>query len=243
MTYRSAMRLVFGLSTALVIVSPLPLAAQQSSTGPMFSTPASRSTTGAPILSDPTADGNGAIIDSIGGGAKTRPAATADKAQKPAEAPPSNAGAAADQFKEWALQCVEQGKEPARCQVSGSTLSGDGKQVILVMSLAFRPDGKSVAMQMAVPLGVALKDGVKFNVAGGYEAAMALSRCTPQGCLVEGPVEPALIEAMKAKAKATVTVATPEGKAVPIALSLSGFSDAYAALIERQAGAKKATSN
>ncbi|WP_162703652.1 invasion associated locus B family protein [Ensifer sp.] len=239
MTYRSAMRLVFGLSTALVLGSPLPLAAQQSTTGPMFSTPASRSTTGAPILSDPTADGNGAIIDSIGGGAKTRPAATTEKAQKPA----SNTDAAAAQFKEWVLQCVEQGKEPARCQVSGSTLSGDGKQVILVMSLAFRPDGKTVAMQMAVPLGVALKDGVKFDVAGGYKTSMALSRCTPQGCLVEGAVEPALIDAMKAKAKATVTVATPEGKAIPIALSLSGFSDAYAALIERQAGAKKAAGN
>ncbi|WP_457580029.1 invasion associated locus B family protein [Ensifer canadensis] len=242
MTYRNAMRLVFGLSTALVLASPLPSAAQDS-TGPMFSTPASRSTTGAPILSDPTADGNGAIIDSIGGGAKTRPAATMDKAQKPAEGQPSKAGAAADQFKQWALQCVEQGKEPVRCQISGSTLSGDAKQVILVMSLAFRPDGKTVAMQMAVPLGVALKDGVKINVAGGYETAMALSRCTPQGCLVEGAVAPALIEAMKAKAAATVTVATPEGKAIPITLSLSGFTDAYTALVERQADAKKASSN
>ncbi|KQU88577.1 hypothetical protein ASD00_29065 [Ensifer sp. Root31] len=236
------MRRLFGLSTALVLALPLPLKAQES-TGPMFSTPASRSTTGAPILSDPTADENGAIIDSIGGGAKTRPAATTDKAQKPAEAHPSKAGAASDQFKQWALQCVEQGKEPARCQISGSTLSGDNKQVILVMSLAFRPDGKTVAMQMAVPLGVALKDGVRINVAGGYQAAMALSRCTPQGCLVEGAVEPALIEAMKAKAAATVTVATPEGKAIPIGLSLSGFSDAYTALVGRRAEAKKATND
>lgn len=242
MTCRNAMRLVFGFSTALVLASPLPLAAQDSP-GPMFSTPASRSTTGAPILIDPNADGNGQIIDSAGGRTQTRPSATTDKAQKPAQAQPSKAEAAAEQFKQWALQCVELGKEPARCQISGSTLSGDGKQVILVMSLAFRPDGKTVAMQMAVPLGVALKDGVKINVAGGYEAAMALSRCTPQGCLVEGAVEPALVEAMKAKAAATVTVATPEGKAIPITLSLSGFSDAYTALLGRHADAKKASSN
>lgn len=234
MTWSNARPLLFGLTAAAMLSLPAPLLAQNS-TAPLFSTPAERSTTGAPILIDPTADGNGAIIGAPAGRANNRPAA--EQKAKPAQ--PEKA--AANRFKEWELQCIELDKQPVRCQISSSTLSADGKQVILVMSLAYRPDGKSVAMQMAVPLGIALKDGVKLKVKDGYGATMPVSRCTPQGCLVEGPVERALIDSMEAKAEATVTVATPEGKAIPIALSLSGFADAHAALSARQAAPK--TSN
>ncbi|MEI2297369.1 invasion associated locus B family protein [Ensifer sp. MJa1] len=235
MTWRNAKPLLLGFSAAAMLFLPAPLAAQNS-TAPLFSTPAERSTTGAPILIDPTADNNGGIIGAPAGRANTRPAA--EQKAKPAQ--PEKA--AANRFKEWELQCIELDKQPVRCQISSSTLSADGKQVILVMSLAYRPDGKSVAMQMAVPLGIALKDGVKFKVKDGYGATMPVSRCTPQGCLVEGPAERALLGSMEAKAEATVTVATPEGKAIPIALSLQGFADAHAALSARQA-AKTSTGN
>ncbi|HEV7306116.1 invasion associated locus B family protein [Ensifer sp.] len=233
MTSRNAKPVLFGLTAVALLSLAAPLAAQNS-TAPLFSTPAERSTTGAPILIDPTADGNGAIIGAPAGRANTRPAA--EQKAKPAE--PQKA--AANRFKQWELQCVELDKQPVRCQISSSTLSPDGKQAILVLSLAYRPDGKSVAMQMAVPLGIALKDGVKLKVKDGYGATMAVSRCTPQGCLIEGPAEQALIDSMAAKAEATVTVMTPEGKAIPIALSLSGFADAQAALSARLPAPKPA---
>lgn len=237
MTSRNAKSLLFGLTAAVMLSLSAPLSAQNS-TAPLFSTPAERSTTGAPILIDPTADGNGAIIGAPAGRANnTRPAAE----QKAKAAEPEKA--AGNRFKQWELQCVELDKQPVRCQISSSTLSADGKQVILVMSLAYRPDGKTVAMQMAVPLGVALKDGVRLKVKGGYGATMPVSRCTPQGCLVEGAAEQALLTSMEAKAEATVTVTTPEGNAIPIALSLSGFADAHAALSARLPVPKAQTGN
>nr|WP_245276527.1 invasion associated locus B family protein [Rhizobium leucaenae] len=59
---------------------------------------------------------------------------------------------------------------------------------------------------------------------------MDVSRCTLQGCLVETNVENALLDAMKTKPAATVTVTTPDGKNIPIKLSLDGFPEAFAAM-------------
>ena len=205
----------------------------QESTGPLFSTPAGRSTTGtAPILVKP--QGNGQILDPVGGRVKARvPSAPAQKVEPERQAASAATKDSAKTFGDWNLQCVDPAEGDERCQIVGSVLSADGKQVILVMSLARTPDLKATAIQMAVPLGVSLQAGVKIDLQDAYTGSMPLSRCTPQGCLVEGTVPEKMIEAMKAKAAASIEVATPDGKTVPISLPLKGFSDAYAAMIER----------
>ncbi|MCJ8152018.1 MULTISPECIES: invasion associated locus B family protein [Shinella] len=221
MTSMNSRKFLACLTMAAFFSQPLPSIAQEAA-GPMFSTPAERSTTGVPILSDQGSVRNDTIIDSTGGHSRTQPVAS-DQNRKTSFKP--------DQFKQWALQCVDQANTQKRCQISSTTLSADSKQAVLVVSLAYRPDGKSVAMQMAVPLGIALKNGVELSVKSGSSTTFQVSRCTPQGCLVEDTVEPALIEAMKTGKNATVSVMTPEGAIIPIGLSLDGFSDAYSALI------------
>lgn len=213
------------LAMAFFAVTAMPAFAQQ--TGPLFSTPASRSTTGAPILNDPNKQ-NGAIIPNTTG----RQPTNAPKQEKQSNAPVSAAAPAprADKFKNWELQCAEFAKGQKRCQVTGNVVSPDGKQVILVMSLAPTADGKAIVTQMAVPLGIALKAGVKIDVNGAYSTTIPVSRCTPQGCLVEGNIEDAMIEAMKTKPAATITVATPDNKVIPIKLPLDGFAEALAAM-------------
>jgi len=196
----------------------------QEATGPMFSTPASRSTVGSPILNNP-AEQQGETV--IGGQPKER----AKPTQSGHIARTSAPTAAAEQQsknKSWQLQCMEIAKGHKRCQVMGSVLSADMKQVILVMALAM--DGKATATQIAVPLGIALKPGIKISVGDKYSVTIPLSRCTSQGCLAEGNVEPALLDAMKAGSDMTVAVATPDGKAIPINLSLGGFRDVFASL-------------
>ena len=85
---------------------------------------------------------------------------------------------------------------------------------------------------MAVPLGVAVQAGVKIGIDGAYSASMPISRCTLQGCLVEGVVPVDMIEAMKTKSVASIGVTTPDGKDVPISLKLKGFGSAYNAMID-----------
>jgi invasion protein IalB len=213
------------------------MASAQDSTAPLFSTPASRSTTGAPILNDPSQQNEG----NIGIPLRQRSPSGASGAVKPAQKQSAQGAAKASQpdggkAREWSLQCAEVAKI-RRCQVMGSVVSADGKQVVMVMSLA-AIDDKQTATQIAVPLGIALKPGIKIDVGGAYATTMPVSRCTSQGCLVESNVDGALLDAMKTKSDATVTVTTPEGKTVPIKLSLDGFSDAFAAMTKADRGAK-----
>jgi invasion protein IalB len=211
--------------------------AQSNASGPMFSTPASRSTTGAPILNNPGAGSNGGIIDSAGGGAgAARPAARAEP-QAAAPAQPQ-AAATVERFDGWELQCETITAASRICQISSRVTSPDGSQVILVMSLANDADGNATRMQMAVPLGVALAEKVNVAVAPNYETALAVSRCTPQGCLVEGTVDPALLTAMREGEQAIISVATPEGQRIPIALALKGFAAASDALKTSEAAVR-----
>jgi invasion protein IalB len=225
---------VFALGASIAF--PFAVVAQSNAPAPMFSTPASRSTTGAPILNEPSSS-EGGIIGSAGGAGRAAPPAPVAAAPKaappstpqPASPAPSSA-IVAEKFKDWDLQCLPEGADPRLCQISGKTSSPDGSQVILVMSLAKDLDGKTSRMQMAVPLGIALAEKVEIAVAPSYKVSLPVSRCTPQGCLIEGPAEDALVNAMRQGEKAEVSVATPEGARVPIELSLSGFSSALDAL-------------
>jgi invasion protein IalB len=203
-------------------------------TAPLFSTPAGRSTTGAPILITPENQGNGAVQRFLNDRAKSQAPSEAvvnDRQKQQTAAKPLNANKNIGKaFGDWDMQCADQPKGERRCQIVGDVLSGDGKQVILVISLAPVPTTKNIAIQMAVPLGVAVQEGVKVDVEGAYSGSMPISRCTPQGCLVEGAIPVEMIEAMKAKSTALIGVTTPDGKGIPIALSLKGFGSAYEAV-------------
>ena len=224
------MRNIHRIATILAVASSLELsiapAMAQEGTGPLFSTPAQRSTTGAPILNGGAVDQGGEVLDK---GINRRPmAANRDTPSAPADtnvAPPRATAASSDKQHSWVKQCATIGEAGMRCQASGRVLSPDGKQVVLVVSLAPTPDGKATAIQMAVPLGISLKAGIRIDIDGAYSTTMPASRCTPQGCIVEGSVDAAMVEAMKLKSVATITVTTMEGKEIAIKLPLAGFTD------------------
>jgi len=193
----------------------------------MFSTPASRSTTGAPILNDPTKDTNG-IIDSAGGGAAAKPAPS--QAAAPAATSATTAAEKLKSFDDWEVQCEDSPDSGRRCQLSGRTLSPSGEQIILVMSLAKGADATTMLYQAALPLGIAVQKPVSVSVDNGFQSAISVSRCTPQGCLLEGAADSEFIEALTTGAEAKFSVTTPEGQTIPIALSLKGFANALSAL-------------
>lgn len=215
----------------LIVLCGSTFVSAQDATGPLFSTPAGRSTTGAPILAKPTTESNRVILDLPGGNAKRLESADQQKEKQQSTAektPPKSGGAAANTSGAWELQCVAGASSQRRCQTVGRVQSSDGKQVILVMSLA--KIAKATSMQLAVPLGVAVQPGVKIEIDGAFSRTMPISRCTAQGCLVEETVPVEMINAMMIKATASINVTTPEGKTIPIALPLDGFEKAFSGL-------------
>ncbi|MDS7594904.1 invasion associated locus B family protein [Agrobacterium tumefaciens] len=217
------------LFAAVSMASPHIAVAQSQGSGPMFSTPAQRSTTGAPILNRPADDASG-ILNSAGGGAAS-PRSTNAPHAAPHAAPQEPKAAQATEkprsFQNWAVECMTVPQAGRQCQITGKTASADQKQTILVFSLAADADKKAMRFQAALPLGIAVQQKVVVAVGDTFTTEFSVTRCTQQGCILEGVAEEAFVNAMKKEASAHFTITAPDGNKIPIQLSLDGFSDAW----------------
>lgn len=142
---------------------------------------------------------------------------------------PNEASVSEKAFGKWTLQCLPESAPDPRCQIVHRLMSEDGKQSVLVLSLARTSDG-ATKLQMALPLGFSIQEGVRIVFGGGFATIAGVSRCTVQGCLVEGDGAPEMIAAMKAEKQGAVTVRTMQGEEIALPVSLDGFSEAYAQL-------------
>ena len=132
-------------------------------------------------------------------------------------------------FGAWTLQCLSDPSITPHCQIMHRLASPDSNQVVLVMSVASLSKDKT-GLQLALPLGFAIQAGVKIAFGSKYSTGAAVSRCTVQGCIVEGTCPPEMIAAMKREKDGSVTVKTMQGNDIKLAVSLDGFADAYKAM-------------
>jgi invasion protein IalB len=219
-------RLLVGASTASVVLlsAPLPASAQDTEgLGTIIQPLVPKRQVGLP---------NQAPHD--GGGIAVPPKRAGSSASKEGAAAGKTAAAADDgsdqAYGDWTLQCLGAGASGIPCQVMHRSLSPDKKQVIVVMSMAYFPKGEVTKLQLALPLGFSVQDGVKLDFGEGYSTTAKVSRCTAQGCLVEGNGAPEMIAAMRKGKAATVTVRTVEGSEIKLPFSLAGFAEAYDAM-------------
>src|SRR5262245_57376836 len=105
-------------------------------------------------------------------GASAAPAPSAPPpAAAPAGTPPADPNAPpAPQFSinepigDWAIRCaLTTVKSPAPCDVIQLTVNQDTKQRIMSFSLAFVPSREAYALQVIVPIGVALAKGMTIG--------------------------------------------------------------------------------
>lgn len=126
----------------------------------------------------------------------------------------------------WQVQCFGAVASGARCQIAARVATGNGAQTVLVFALAPAGDGDAFDVQIALPLGFAIGKGVELAIGGDYQANIDVSRCTAQGCLIEGRATPQLITAMRRGRDVGFKVRTPDDQVVQIPLSLQGFTAA-----------------
>jgi invasion protein IalB len=116
--------------------------------------------------------------------------------------------------------------------------AGQNHDVVLAVSLAYDPKASKSRIQMAFPLGLALGAGVRLDLGNGFQADLPISRCTTQGCLLEGTVSEAMIAAMNKGGQAVATVWNEAGAPVRLPFSLEGFADAYSAMLTANSATK-----
>lgn len=136
-------------------------------------------------------------------------------------------------FGDWAVRCFPI-KSASPCDMLFATVRKNTAQRVTSVSIAYVPSKGSYLMQVAVPLGIALSQGVVIQ-AGNYSTdKLVVRRCDRSGCFVEMAVGSDLIDGLSQNADqgGQIKVAADGGKPVSLAMSLKGFSAAHQAMVD-----------
>lgn len=223
------------ISSLIAVVSTLAVEvkyshAQQAGAQSVAQSTIGTSTTEAPSAAEDTRR------DVVGDPSQSTGAADASASSDSSGGPrPSDEGTRMTAFGDWNLECYEPAVSGVNCQMLHQTLSGDGGQVLNVYSLAYIPEADHTRLQFALPLGFAVQPGVRMEIGDGFQSEIPVSRCTSQGCLIEGVAAAEFLNAMRNEGQGKITVQTVNGGTVEFPLSLNGFAQAYDAMRSQNA--------
>lgn len=130
---------------------------------------------------------------------------------------------------DWSVRCFRVASI-APCDVMQlATQEGTNRRVMLV-SIAYVPSEKNFAMQIVVPLGVVLAQGLTLGTGAAALSNVKFTRCERDGCYVESALPMATVDGLSAATGMTSIslVAYPSNEAVNLPVSLNGFKDAIA---------------
>ena len=132
----------------------------------------------------------------------------------------------------WVKICAAQGEGGAQiCNISQVLLAPNGS-VIASFSMQPLPENK-IAVGAFVPLGFVIPAGVGLMVDGEAKATAQFTICMPPtqdgpaGCAARADLGAEFIEALKKGNKLAIVVANQQGQAIPIEMSLVGFSKTF----------------
>jgi invasion protein IalB len=132
----------------------------------------------------------------------------------------------------WIKVCGEDEATKAQiCNISFVLVAQTGS---LIASFSLQPlPEKTVAVGAFVPLGYIIPAGVQFAIDGETKATAQYTICVPPssegpgGCAVRADLGEDFVDAMKKGNKLHIVLANTAGKAIPIEMTLLGFSKTY----------------
>src|SRR5215469_3175586 len=133
-------------------------------------------------------------------------------AQAPAATPQQPGQPEIKTIGDWAVRCYPvQSASP--CDMFQQQNEKDSQQRILALSLAYIPHLDRHAIQVVVPLGVAIQKGVVIHTASYSAPAMAYRRCDRAGCYVETLIDNSMVDQLSHGGdSALVKITADDGK-------------------------------
>jgi invasion protein IalB len=161
------------------------------------------------------------------------PIAFAAPAPKPAQdqQAQSNKQPEGKEYGSWIVRC-ETGKSQAPCQMAQVRFVEKTKQRVLGVWMVYIPAQDANYMEIAVPLGVELQNGLILNSDTYKSGVLKFTRCDGGGCYVEGTVGKDILDSLARATKAQVQVIMVNGKRYEFVLEMNGFNEAHRALVE-----------
>ena len=129
---------------------------------------------------------------------------------------------------DWFVRCFPI-DSPSPCDMFQELDSPATKQRVLSISLAFVPSIDRHAIQIMVPLEIAIQKGITIKTDTFTSPLLKYRRCDRNGCYVETPVENSFVEALGRSGgeKGKVNIVADTGKTYALDFYLKGFSAAH----------------
>ncbi|HHQ68939.1 MAG TPA: hypothetical protein ENM98_01340 [Halothiobacillaceae bacterium] len=132
------------------------------------------------------------------------------------------------EYQDWLHICVEQRNQEI-CFIQQVLAEDDPRQPPLLTARIFADD--SDWLQLILPLGVSLPDGILFAVDEGNERILPYQVCGVEGCLVEIELDNALLELLRGGREANILFrGYGQDDTFGLNLSLMGFTAATKAI-------------
>ena len=149
----------------------------------------------------------------------------APQAQKPLQ--PSDV----KEFKDWTVRCYPVASA-SPCEMIELRVAKKTGQRILGVLIAYVPARDAHIMQISVPLGIAIQNGLVINADTYKSPVLKYRRCDQMGCYVEAAIGSDVIGQIGKATKAQAEIVTVDGRKFNLAFSLDGFTEAHNALVE-----------
>ena len=152
----------------------------------------------------------------------------------PAAAPdqPGAANPSVEVHGDWVTRCFPV-KSASPCDILFATVLKGTQQRVTSISIAYVPIRDQYVMQLMVPIGIDLAEGVVIDAEGYRSGKLFVRRCDRIGCFVEMAVSEQLISGMRNAPNPVghLNVVADGGKPVVFNVSLKGFGDAHDSMV------------
>ena len=145
------------------------------------------------------------------------------------------------QVGDWFVRCFPI-QSPSPCDMFQELDSSATKQRVLSLSLAYVPSVDRHAIQIMVPLEIAIQKGVTIKTDTFSSPVLKYRRCDRNGCYVETPVDNSFIEAIGRSGGegGKVNIVADTGKTYALNFFLKGFSAAHDDMVAQARAKAKA---
>jgi invasion protein IalB len=147
------------------------------------------------------------------------------------QAPKANQPTDVKVFSDWTVRCFP-GKSATPCQMIELRVAKKSGQRVLSVLLAYAPSNNATLLQISVPLGVSLQNGLVINSDTWKSPPLKFRRCDQGGCYIESAVGDDVVEQLAKATNGKMQVVAFDGKRIDLAFSLKGFTEARSAMME-----------
>lgn len=135
------------------------------------------------------------------------------------------------EFKDWTVRCYPV-NSPSPCEMIELRVAKKTGQRVLGVLLAYMPARDAHILQISVPLGISIQNGLVINADTYKSPVLKYRRCDQLGCYVEAAIGNDVISQLSKATKSEIDIVTVDGRKFNLAFSLDGFNEAHNALVE-----------